>query len=168
MEDQFIQVFITGGTFDKEYNFITGELYFKDTHLNDMFTRGRCTLSLDVKTLMMIDSLEMTDADREIIRHNCQSTKTDKIIITHGTDTMVDTAKVLSESNIANKTIVLTGAMIPYAFGTSSDGFFNMGSSLGFVQTLAPGVYISMNGRYFPWDNVKKNRQTGFFEKISI
>lgn len=168
MEDQFIQVFITGGTFDKEYNFITGELYFKDTHLNDMFTRGRCTLSLDVKTLMMIDSLEMTDADREIIRHNCQSTKTDKIIITHGTDTMVDTAKVLSEANITNKTIVLTGAMIPYAFGTSSDGFFNMGSSLGFVQTLAPGVYISMNGRYFPWDNVKKNRQTGFFEKISI
>ncbi len=168
MEDQFIQVFITGGTFDKEYNFITGELYFKDTHLNDMFARGRCTLSLDVKTLMMIDSLEMTDADREIIRHNCQSTKTDKIIITHGTDTMVNTAKVLSEANIANKTIVLTGAMIPYAFGTSSDGFFNMGSSLGFVQTLAPGVYISMNGRYFPWDNVKKNRQTGFFEKISI
>ena len=166
MGKNFIQVFITGGTFDKEYNFITGELYFKDTHLSQMFQRGRCTLDLDIKTLMMLDSLEMTDADREIIKHNCESTKTDKIIITHGTDTMVTTARLLSEADI-NKTIVLTGAMIPYAFGTSSDGFFNMGSSLGFVQTLPPGVYISMNGRYFNWDNVKKNRQTGFFERIN-
>lgn len=167
MQKDYIQIFITGGTFDKEYNFITGELYFKDTHLNEMFVRGRCTLDLDIKTLMMVDSLEMTKADRDIIKHNCLSTKTDKIIITHGTDTMVDTAKVLSEANILGKTIVLTGAMIPYAFGTSSDGFFNMGSSLGFVQALAPGVYISMNGRYFHWDNVKKNRQTGFFENIT-
>jgi len=167
MREEFIQVYITGGTFDKEYNFITGELYFKDTHLNEMFVRGRCTLDLDVKTLMMVDSLEMTAADREIIKHNCISTKTNKIIITHGTDTMVETAKVLSEANIKGKTIVLTGAMIPYAFGTSSDGFFNMGSSLGFVQTLQPGVYISMNGRYFEWNNVKKNRQTGFFENIA-
>lgn len=167
MREEFIQVYITGGTFDKEYNFITGELYFKDTHLNQMFVRGRCTLDLDIKTLMMVDSLEMTEADREIIKHNCISTKTNKIIITHGTDTMVETAKVLSEANIEGKTIVLTGAMIPYAFGTSSDGFFNMGSSLGFVQTLQPGVYISMNGRYFEWDSVKKNRQTGFFENIA-
>lgn len=166
MQNNFIQVFITGGTFDKEYNFITGELYFKDTHLSQMFQRGRCTLDLDIKTLMMVDSLEMTDADREIIKHNCESTKTDKIIITHGTDTMVTTAKLLSEASI-EKTIVLTGAMIPYAFGTSSDGFFNMGSSLGFVQTLPHGVYVSMNGRYFNWDNVRKNRQTGFFENIS-
>lgn len=166
MHEDFIQVFITGGTFDKDYNFITGELYFKDTHLSQMFERGRCTLDLDIKTLMMIDSLEMTAADREIITHNCKSTKTNRIIITHGTDTMVDTAKVLSDENIAGKTIVLTGAMIPYAFGNSSDGFFNMGSSLGFVQTLPPGVYISMNGRYFHWDSVKKNRQTGFFENI--
>jgi len=167
MREEFIQVFITGGTFDKEYNFITGQLYFKDTHLNEMFVRGRCTLELDIKTLMMIDSLEMCDADREIIKHNCISTKTDKIIITHGTDTMVKTAKVLSDAGIEGKTIVLTGAMIPYAFGTSSDGFFNMGSSLGFVQTLPPGVYISMNGRYFQWNKVKKNRQTGFFENIT-
>ena len=167
MREEFIQVFITGGTFDKEYNFITGQLYFKDTHLNEMFVRGRCTLELDIKTLMMIDSLEMSDADREIIKHNCISTKTDKIIITHGTDTMVKTAKVLSDACIEAKTIVLTGAMIPYAFGTSSDGFFNMGSSLGFVQTLPPGVYISMNGRYFQWNKVKKNRQTGFFENIT-
>jgi len=166
MVKDFIQVFITGGTFDKEYNFITGELYFKDTHLSEMFERGRCTLDLDIKTLMMVDSLEMSTTDREIIKHNCISTKTDKIIITHGTDTMVDTAKILSKEKIMGKTIILTGAMIPYAFGTSSDGFFNMGSSLGFVQTLPPGVYISMNGRYFNWDSVKKNRQTGFFENI--
>lgn len=167
MKGDFIQVYITGGTFDKDYNYITGELYFKDTHLSEMFERGRCTLDLDIKTLMMIDSLEMTDADREIIKHNCIATKTNKIIITHGTDTMVTTAKLLSESQIANKTIVLTGAMIPYAFGSSSDGFFNIGSSLGFVQTLEPGVYISMNGRYFHWDNVRKNKETGFFENIT-
>lgn len=167
MNKEFIQIFITGGTFDKEYNFITGELYFKDTHLALMFERGRCTLDLDIKTLMMIDSLEMTDADRDIIVHNCKSTKTNRILITHGTDTMVNTAQRLSDAKIKGKTIILTGAMIPYAFGNSSDGFFNIGSSLGFVQTLNPGVYISMNGRYFDWDNVKKNRQTGFFENIA-
>ncbi|HHH49725.1 MAG TPA: asparaginase, partial [Saprospiraceae bacterium] len=147
-----IQVFVTGGTFDKEYNFITGELYFKDTHLKEMFTRGRCTLDIDIKTLMMVDSLEMSEADREIIIHNCRYSKSNQIILTHGTDRMVETAKALAEANIENKTIVLTGAMIPYAFGTSSDGFFNLGSTLAFVQTLKPGVYVSMNGRYFDWN----------------
>ena len=161
-----IQVFVTGGTFDKEYNFITGELYFKDTHLKEMFGRGRCTLDIDVKTLMMVDSLEMSEADREIIIHNCRYTKSSQIIITHGTDRMVETAKALAKANIQNKTIVLTGAMIPYAFGTSSDGFFNLGSTLAFVQTLKSGVYVSMNGRYFDWNNVRKNRNTGFFEEL--
>lgn len=161
-----IQVFVTGGTFDKEYNFITGELYFKDTHLQSMFKRGRCTIDIDVKTLMMVDSLEMTDADRDIIVHQCRSTKYNDIIITHGTDTMPVTAKVLAEANIENKTMVLTGAMIPHAFGSSSDGFFNLGSSIAFAQTLGPGVYISMNGRYFDWNNVKKNTKNGFFETL--
>ncbi len=161
-----IQVFVTGGTFDKEYNFITGELYFKDTHLHNMFKRGRCTIDIDVKTLMMVDSLEMTEADREVIVHQCRSTKYNDVIITHGTDTMPVTAKVLAEANIENKTIVLTGAMIPHAFGSSSDGFFNLGSSIAFAQTLDPGVYISMNGRYFDWDNVKKNTKNGFFETL--
>ena len=161
-----IQVFVTGGTFDKDYNFITGELYFKDTHLTSMFKRGRCTLDIDVKTLMMVDSLEMTDADRDIIVHQCRSTTSKDIIITHGTDTMAITAKALAEANIEGKTIVLTGAMIPYAFGSSSDGFFNLGSSLAFAQTLKPGVYISMNGGYFTWDNVKKNTKNGFFETL--
>ena len=161
-----IQVFVTGGTFDKEYNFITGELYFKDSHLKSMFERGRSTLDIDVKTLMMVDSLEMTEADRQIILHNCRRCKSDQIIVTHGTDRMVSTAAYLAAANIENKTIVLTGAMVPYAFGTSSDGFFNLGSALAFAQTLAPGVYVVMNGRYFNWDNVKKNRMTGNFEEL--
>ncbi len=161
-----VQIFVTGGTFDKEYNFITGELYFKDTHLKEMFTRGRCNLAIDVKTLMMIDSLEMTDADREIIAHNCKRSKAKEIIITHGTDTMVKTAAYLAKQKIGGKTIVLTGAMIPYAFGTSSDGFFNLGSALAFAQALPEGVYVAMNGRYYLWDNVRKNRETGYFEEM--
>ncbi len=164
MSHEFIQVYVTGGTFDKEYNFITGELYFKDTHLLDMFEQGRCTLRLDVKTLMMVDSLEMTETDRMIIAHNCDKAKTDRIVITHGTDTIVETAEFLNEKKIEGKTIVLTGAMIPIAFGSSSDGFFNLGAALAFVQTLSPGVYIAMNGRYFLWDDVRKNLDTGYFE----
>ncbi len=162
-----IQIFITGGTFDKEYDFITGELFFKDTHLNEMFERGRSTLNVDIKTLMMIDSLEMTEEDRQIIIHNCKKSQYNKIIITHGTDTMVETASRLAAANINDKTIVLMGAMIPYAFGTSSDGFFNLGAALAFVQSLKSGVYVCMNGRYFDWDNVRKNRQTGYFETLS-
>ena len=161
-----IQVYVTGGTFDKNYNYITGELYFKDTHLPGMFERGRCTLDIDVKTLMMIDSLEMTEDDRQIILHNCKRSKADKIVITHGTDTMVETARLISEADIKDKTIVLTGAMIPYAFGNSSDGFFNLGSALAFVQALPRGVYVVMNGRYFPWNEVRKNINTGYFERI--
>ncbi len=160
-----IQIFVTGGTFDKEYNYITGELYFKDTHLKSMLERGRCTIDYDVKTLMMIDSLKMTDTDRQIMVHNCRMTTSDKIILTHGTDTMVKTATILAAENI-RKTIVLTGAMVPYAFGTSSDGFFNLGSALAFVQILSPGVYVVMNGRYFDYNKVKKNTQTGNFEEI--
>lgn len=161
-----IQVFITGGTFDKEYDYISGKLFFKDTHLHEMFERGRCYVDIDIKTLMMVDSLEMTEADREIIVHNCKRSASNKILITHGTDKMVETASFLSQSGVEGKTIVLTGAMIPYAFGTSSDGFFNLGSALAFVQTLAPGIYVAMNGRYFDWHNVKKNIKTGIFEEL--
>lgn len=159
-----IQIYVTGGTFDKDYNYITGDLFFRDTHLPDMLSRGRCTLDMDVKTLMMVDSLEMTEADRHLISHNCQRTKAEQIVITHGTDRMVETAAYLAHKDLGKKTIVLVGAMIPYAFGTSSDGFFNLGSALAFVQSMPPGIYISMNGRCFPWDKVKKNTQTGFFE----
>ncbi len=159
-----IQIFVTGGTFDKEYNELTGTLFFKDSHLPEMLRLGRSRVAVDIKTLMMIDSLEMTDDDRNLIVEHCIRTKADKIIITHGTDTMGQTAKVLGEK-IKNKTIVITGAMIPYKFG-SSDGLFNLGSSLAFVQTIPAGVYVVMNGRCFHWDNVRKNKQTGEFEEI--
>jgi L-asparaginase len=161
-----IQVFVTGGTFDKEYNYITGELFFKNTHLPGMFELGRCTLEIDIKTLMMVDSLEMQDEDREIIASNCRRCNLDKILITHGTDTIVKTARYLATAGLKEQTIVLTGAMIPFAFSTSSDGFFNLGSALAFVQTLPPGVYVVMNGRYFDWDKVRKNTKTGFFEEL--
>ncbi|NBC24710.1 MAG: asparaginase [Bacteroidetes bacterium] len=161
-----IQIYVTGGTFDKDYNFITGDLFFRDTHLPDMLERGRCTLDIDIKTLMMVDSLQMTDADRLIILHNCQKTSSDHIVITHGTDRMVETATYLAKEDWGKKVIVLVGAMVPYAFGTSSDGFFNLGSALAFAQSMAPGIYITMNGRCFRWDQVKKNTQTGFFESI--
>ena len=166
MTDQ-IQVLVTGGTFDKEYNYITGELYFKETHLNEMFELGRCTLDLDIKTLMMMDSLQMKDEHRLNIYEHCVQTESNRIIITHGTDTIVDTANFIASKSELKKTIVLTGAMVPIAFGTSSDGFFNLGSALAFVQTLPPGVYISMNGRYYNWDKVRKNRNTGYFEAIT-
>lgn len=159
-----IKILVTGGTFDKEYNELEGTLFFKETHLREMLKLARSKLKVDISTLMMIDSLDMTEAERKIILERCKKTKEDKILITHGTDTMIETAKVLARS-IKNKTIVLTGAMIPYKFG-SSDGLFNLGSALAFVQTLPQGVYISMNGKYFRWDNIKKNKQTGIFEEI--
>ena len=159
-----IRIFITGGTFDKEYNEIKGELYFKDTHLNDLLVMGRSKLPVQIRTLMMIDSLEMTDNDRALIAHQCNQCEEDKIIITHGTDTMAETAAVLAHE-VKNKTVVLTGAMIPIKFG-SSDGLFNLGSALAFVQTLPAGVYVAMNGRYFSWDNVRKNKETGVFEEV--
>jgi L-asparaginase len=159
-----IRIFITGGTFDKEYNELTGELFFKETHLPEMLQRRRSTLDVTVRTLMMIDSLHMTDEDRELIAQQCRSAMENKLVITHGTDTMAVTAKVLAEK-VPGKTIVLTGAMIPYKFG-SSDGFFNLGSALAFAQTLPTGVYVAMNGRNFTWDNVRKNRQTGQFEEL--
>jgi len=159
-----IRIFVTGGTFDKEYNELTGELFFKETHLPEMLKRSRSNLDVTVRTLMMIDSLHMTSEDRELIVHQCRNAAENNIIITHGTDTMADTARIIAEK-IKDKTIVLTGAMIPYKFG-SSDGFFNLGSALAFVQALPPGVYVCMNGKAFPADNVRKNRQTGQFEPI--
>jgi len=158
-----IKILVTGGTFDKEYKELTGELFFRNTHVPNMLELGRARIDVKIRTLMLIDSLEMTDYHRKIILEKCQRSKDDKIIITHGTDTMAETAKFLGQ-NIENKTIVLTGAMIPYAFG-SSDGLFNLGSALAFVQSLPHGVYIAMNGEYFHWHNVKKNKETGVFEE---
>ena len=162
-----VRVFVTGGTFDKEYNELTGSLAFKDTHLPEMLRLGRSRVDVSVRTLMLIDSLEMTAADRALIVEQCRQAAESRILITHGTDTMVETAAALAEAlpPPAATTIVLTGAMIPYAFG-SSDGLFNLGSALSFVQVLPPGVYIAMNGRCFEWDKVRKNRETGVFEAV--
>jgi L-asparaginase len=161
-----IRIFVTGGTFDKEYNELTGALFFKETHLPEMLRLGRSRLDVSVRTLMMIDSLDMTEADRAIIVGQCREAAEPRILITHGTDTMVETARALAaDAALAGKTIVLTGAMIPYAFG-SSDGLFNLGSALSFVQILSPGVYLAMNGRYFASDQVRKNRETGVFEAL--
>ena len=161
-----ISIFVTGGTFDKEYDELHGRLYFKDTHVNEMLTLGRSRVDVSVRTLMMIDSLEMTDADRGLIVSNCRQCQEPRIVITHGTDTMVQTAAVLARADLG-KTIVLTGAMVPYAFG-SSDGLFNLGSALSFAQVLQPGVYVAMNGTAFAWDQVRKNTKTGYFEPLVL
>jgi len=159
-----IRILVTGGTFDKEYNERTGQLFFKDTHIAEMLRLGRSRVLTTIRTVMMIDSLEMTEADRALIVQNCLRSDENRIVITHGTDTMAETAAAIAQA-VSGKTVVLTGAMIPYAFG-SSDGLFNLGSALSFVQVLAPGVYISMNGKCFPWDRVRKNRERGEFEEI--
>jgi L-asparaginase len=160
-----IRILVTGGTFDKEYDELTGKLFFLDTHVKEMLRRGRARLELAVETVMMIDSLEMDDVGRAQIVARCREAAERAIVITHGTDTMCETAAALANASLDDKTVVLTGAMVPYAFG-SSDGLFNLGSALSFVQVLEPGVYVAMNGRHFPWDAVRKNRQTGVFEAI--
>ena len=159
-----VRILITGGTFDKEYNELTGQLFFKDTHMHDLLEMGRSKVPVEIRTLMMIDSLEMTDEDRELIVHQCNSCEEEQIVITHGTDTMAETSRLLAEK-VKGKTIVLTGAMIPIKFG-SSDGLFNLGSALAFAQTLPAGTYVAMNGRWFYGNNVRKNKQTGLFEEI--
>jgi L-asparaginase len=159
-----IRILVTGGTFDKEYNERTGQLYFKDTHLAEMLQLGRSRVEVTIRTVMMVDSMEMTDADRALIVQNCLQAPEERIVITLGTDTMTETAAAVARA-VSGKTVVLTGAMVPYAFG-SSDGLFNLGSALSFVQVLPPGVYLAMNGKCFPWDQVRKNRDRGEFEQI--
>jgi L-asparaginase len=159
-----IRILVTGGTFDKEYDEITGELFFKDTHVPEMLRLGRCRVSLTIETVMLVDSLHMRAEDRRLLAERCRNCDESHIVITHGTDTMVETAAAIA-GEVAGKTIVLTGAMVPYAFG-SSDGLFNLGSALSFVQVLPPGVYVAMNGTHFAWDKVRKNRVAGVFESL--
>ncbi len=159
-----LRIFVTGGTFDKEYDEITGNLFFKKTHLREMLDLGRAKIDVNISTLMMKDSLEMDDNDRSLVVDNCSKSIESNIIITHGTDTMIDTATSIANAKL-NKTIVLTGAMIPYKFG-SSDGLFNLGAAIGFVQSLPNGVYIAMNGKYFHYDKVEKNKEIGEFIPI--
>ena len=161
-----IRIVVTGGTFDKTYDEIKGRLSFGSTHLPEMLRLGRSRVETTVETLMMIDSLDMTEADRARIVEACARCPEDRIVITHGTDTMVETARAVAQG-VAGKTVVLTGAMVPYAFG-SSDGLFNLGSALSFAEVLPPGVYIAMNGQHFRWDRVRKNREAGVFESTEI
>ena len=160
-----IRILITGGTFDKEYDEVRGRLFFKDTHVQEMLDKGRSRVPVSIRTLMMIDSLEMTDADRALVVEQCRQSEVDRLVVTHGTDTMVETAAAIASANLTGKTVVLTAAMIPYAFG-SSDGLFNLGSALSFAQVLPPGVYVAMNGQHFPWNGVRKNRDTATFERV--
>jgi L-asparaginase len=160
-----IRILVTGGTFDKEYDELTGRLFFRDTHVPEMLRLGRARLDLIVETVMMIDSLDMDDAGRRRIVARCRDNGERAIVVTHGTDTMVETARALAEAKLPGKTVVLTGAMVPYAFG-SSDGLFNLGSALSFAQVLPSGIYIAMNGQHFAWNECRKNRDTGVFERI--
>jgi len=159
-----IRIIVTGGTFDKRYDEIRGQLSFDSTHLPEMLRLGRSRVETTIETLMMIDSLEMTDEDRARVARSCAQCAETRIVITHGTDTMVETARAVAEV-VRDKTVVLTGAMVPYAFG-SSDGLFNLGSALSFAEVLPAGVYIAMNGQHFAWNAVRKNRQTGVFERL--
>jgi L-asparaginase len=161
-----IRILVTGGTFDKKYDELTGRLFFRDTHLPEMLRLGRCRLDVAIETVMMIDSLELDDHGRGQIVERVRSSDETAIVITHGTDTMVTTARAIADASLSNKTVVLTGAMVPYAFG-SSDGLFNLGSALSFVQELPAGVYIAMNGKHFSWDAVRKNTETGCFELVN-
>jgi L-asparaginase len=160
------RILVTGGTFDKQYEELTGRLFFRDTHVPEMLRRGRCRLDVAVETVMMTDSLDLDDGGRAAIVERCRASREQAIVITHGTDTMVNTARALADAGLTDRTIVLTGAMVPFAFG-SSDGLFNLGSALSFAQVLPAGVYVAMNGQYFNWDQVRKNRETGVFEAIA-
>ncbi len=158
-----IRILVTGGTFDKEYDELGGRLFFKDTHLPEMLRLARCRIPVELETLMMIDSLDMTEADRARVVERCRASPEDRLVVTHGTDTMAETARALLAAGLG-KTVVLTGAMVPYAFG-SSDGLFNLGSALSFAQVLPPGIYVAMNGRIFAGEKVRKDRQRGVFEE---
>ena len=165
-----VRIIVTGGTFDKTYDEIRGVLAFRETHLPQMLRLGRSRVEVVIESLMMMDSLDMTDADRALIVRHCTECEESRIVVTHGTDTIVDTARAIATGSagaggLARKTVILTGAMIPYAFG-SSDGLFNLGSALSFAQVLSPGVYIAMNGQHFEWNKVRKNRETGVFEAV--
>lgn len=158
-----VRIIAAGGTFDKQYNLIDGSLVFAKSHVPELLNQGRVRSPFVFEALPLLDSLDMTDADRERILHACLKAPEEKILIVHGTDTMQETALMLATASL-EKTVVLTGAMIPYQIA-GSDAFFNLGFAFGVVQTLPQDVYIAMNGRIFKWDNVRKNRLAGIFEE---
>ncbi len=164
MKQMSIKLLLTGGTIDKSYNESHGELYFTQSHIPELLELGRNRADIHIKKVMLKDSLHMDDADRQKILEACRKTSKDKIIITHGTDTMVETAQLLGKQKL-EKTIVLVGAMVPFVF-KHSDAMFNMGFALAAVQTLPCGVYVAMNGQVFDGENVVKNREQGVFEVL--
>jgi L-asparaginase len=157
-----IKLFVTGGTIDARYNFLTSKVDYKETHVHDMLRQARCRVEIAIEQLMLVDSNDMTAEQRQSTLEACRNAKEEKILISHGTDTMVETARLLGQ-NIHDKTVVLFGAMVPYAFG-GSDALFNFGAALTAVQTLNKGVYITMNGKVFDWDKVTKNKELGEFQ----
>lgn len=160
-----IRILITGGTFDKQYDEMRGELTFKHTHLPEILRYTRCTVPIELEINQLVDSLDMVDSNRERILESCRNSREDRIVITHGTDTMTETARLIGSASLA-KTIVLTGAMVPYAV-SGSDAVFNLGCAISAVQLLSHGVYIAMNGTVFAWNDVRKNREEGVFETQS-
>ena len=160
-----IRILITGGTIDKEYDPLAGELTFPKSHLSNMLNQVRCKVRFVLEEMMLKDSLEMRNKDREEILKKCTDCSQNRVVITHGTDTMVETARFLGK-NAKGKTVILVGAMIPYAFG-ASDALFNLGCAFSAVQALQPGVYITMNGKIFLWNNVRKNKESGEFEELT-
>jgi L-asparaginase len=160
-----IKLLITGGTIDKRYNETNGELILSNSTVPDILKQGRVTTEISIETLMLKDSLHFDDIDRLKIIETCLNCKEDQIIITHGTDTLIDTSKEIA-NNINNKTIVLLGAIVPFVF-KKSDALFNLGSAISAVQTLEHGIYITMNGKIFCHDNVVKNIKTGEFQNLN-
>ena len=164
-----LRIIITGGTFDKQYDAIRGQLTFKDTHLPDIIEQVRAGFPIAFELNQLVDSLDMQDENRQKVLTACRNAPEKLIVITHGTDTMTETAGVIGQAfatgdaALAGKKIVLTGAMVPYSV-SGSDALFNLGSAVMATQLLPAGVYITMNGRCFPWQAVKKNRALGVFE----
>ncbi len=161
-----MKILITGGTLDKQYNPLNGELIFNQSSITQMLNQSRSTVEVSTEVLMLKDSLDMIDTDRQRLSEACNASDEKQIIITHGTDTMVDSAQVIAADLDINKTVVLLGAMVPYQF-KGSDALFNLGCAMSAVQVLPAGVYITMNGQVFDYREVKKNRTIGEFEKQS-
>ena len=159
-----IKILVTGGTIDKVYNELTGELTFGTSNLDEMLERSRSTVGINTEVLFLKDSLDMNDEDRGLILSKCLECSEDRVMITHGTDTMVETAQFLG-NKIKDKTIVLFGSMVPYSIN-NSDALFNLGAALSAVQNKTNGVYIAMNGQVFDFDKVEKNKALGIFENI--
>jgi len=159
-----IRILITGGTFDKYYDAIRGEMTFSESHLPELLQQARLTIPVVREGCLLKDSLQMTDEDRELIVRACGFAPESQLVVIHGTDTMVETAVRLGHEGL-KKTIVLTGAMIPYAVH-GSDAEFNLGFALAAVQCLPQGVYVGMNGQVWRWDRVRKNKTLGVFEPV--